>query len=101
MACGEFPYPRIPGTCVCCGTVIMATCPTCGEIRRDADHPDYRRLHFRLSTGSLAVASVCPACSDHPWSPSMCLRLQWVGELDETILGRDDTVPVQTWAEVL
>ena len=101
MACGEWPYPRKPGTCACCGLQIVALCETCGAVRTDPDrdNPEYRRLHFTLRTGSLLVASFYRSCSEHDWTPERLLRLQWLGDVDAMILGRDLT-PAQTWAEL-
>jgi len=79
----------------------VALCETCGAVRTDPDrdNPEYRRLHFTLRTGSLLVASFCRSCSEHDWTPERLLRLQWLGDVDAMILGRDLT-PAQTWAEL-
>ena len=98
--CGKFPVPRKPGTCFCCGLVIIESCPTCGNLNHQAENPDYRRLHFRLNNGSVAPISFCTACSHHDWTDSIkLLHVQWAGSLDPTVLGLDDT-PAQTWGEV-
>ena len=101
MACGDWPYPRRPGTCACCGLPIVTLCDTCGAVRTEQgrENPEYRRLHFTLNNGSLLVASFCSLCSEHDWTPDRLLRLQWLGDVDATILRRDDT-PAQTWAEL-
>ena len=101
MECGEWPYPRKPGTCACCGLPIVTLCETCGAVRTEPEreNPEYRRLHLRLNNGSLLVVSFCSACSVHEWTSDRLMRLQWLGDIDPMILGRDDT-PAQTWAEL-
>ena len=107
MEANAFPFPRKPGTCICCG-VDIAT----------AGHTDeYRRIHFRLSDGTAAAVSVCPGCESREWTAERIQQLDahchamWERvrhPLQEkawdhrtvTFLERATEYPVQTWNEL-
>ena len=108
MACGEFIVPRTMGTCACCGVAILFP-----------QTEGYRRVHFVIHDGMVeqpTFASFCPVCAEHEWTQDKLASLErqshamWM--LERPTLNslwnpltirflRSETVPVQTWAEVL
>src|SRR3990172_7218670 len=109
MACGAFTVPRVMGTCACCGTQVLFP----------VTH-DYRRVHFIIQNGQgeeqSTWASCCSPCARHAWDAEDLAKLErqshamWM--LERPVLSslwnpleirflRPESVPVQTWAEVL